>query len=85
VAEAIYTLCAAASVLCAALLLRGYLANRTALLFWSSLCFVGLAINNLLLLVDLVLLPAVELTLLRGLVAMAAIAVMVYGLVWEHQ
>ncbi len=83
--EAIYTLCAAASVLCAALLLRGYRASRTGLLFWSSLCFIGLALNNLMLLVDLVLVPATELAMPRAIVALAAVAVLLYGLIWEHE
>lgn len=82
--EAIYTLCAAASALCALLLYRGYRASRTALLFWSSLCFMGLALNNLMLLVDLVLLPeTIDLAVPRGLVGLTALAVLIYGLVWE--
>jgi hypothetical protein len=59
-AEAVYFLCAATSIACAWLLFRGYRASKTRLLFWSSLCFVGLAMNNVLLVVDLVLLPSVD-------------------------
>ena len=40
---AIYSLCALVSITCAVLLTRGYLANRTPLLFWSSLGFGFLA------------------------------------------
>ena len=46
-AEAVYILCALTSILCAVLLLRGYRATRTRLLFWASLCFVFLAITGL--------------------------------------
>ena len=82
--EAIYALCAAASALCALLLWRAYRASRSPLLFWSCLCFMGLALNNLLLLVDLVLLPeAIDLAVTRGLVGLTALSVLIYGLVWE--
>jgi hypothetical protein len=84
-AEVVYVLCALASVACAALLLRGYLASRTRLLFWSSLCFFGLAINNVLLFVDLVLIPDVDLALVRASVAVAALMVLVLGLIWESR
>jgi len=64
--EFVYALCAATSVLCALLLLRAYRAQRTTLLFWSGFCFVGLALNNLLLLLDLYIVPATDLFLLRS-------------------
>jgi hypothetical protein len=82
-AETVYTLCALTSILCAFLLFRGYLANRTRLLFWSSLCFVGLAANNILLLADLVLFPALDLSLWRAGAALAGLGALLYGLIWE--
>lgn len=82
-AEAVYILCALTSLICAVLLFRGYRARRTALLFWSSLCFVGLALNNALLLVDLYAFPAVDLFLPRTFVALAAVGVLLYGLIWQ--
>jgi hypothetical protein len=85
VAETVYLLCALVSVVCAGMLLTGYRANRTTLLFWSSLCFIGLAVNNVLLFVDLVIVTDVDLSLLRACVAMAAIAVLLYGLIWESK
>jgi hypothetical protein len=84
-AEAVYVLCALASIACAALLLRGYLASRTRLLFWSSLCFFGLALNNVLLFVDLVLIRDVDLTLARAGTALVALMVLVFGLIWESR
>lgn len=83
--EAVYILCALTSVACAFLLLRGYLASRQRLLFWSSLCFIGLAINNLLLFVDLVLITQTDLGLLRSGAGVAALAVLLFGLVWESK
>jgi len=84
-AETVYLLCAATSVLCAVLLYRGYLSSRTRLLFWSSLCFVGLALNNVLLFLDLVVVTSVDLSLLRTLTAAAAVLVLCLGLVWESR
>jgi uncharacterized protein DUF5985 len=82
-AEAVYLLCAVTSVVCALMLFRGYRAQRTRLLFWSSLCFSGLALNNILTFLDLVIVPSVDFSLLRGLIALTAIVVLIYGLICE--
>jgi hypothetical protein len=82
-AEAVYLLCALTSMFCAGLLFRSYRRQRTKLLMWSTACFVGLAINNILLFVDLVLVPDIDLTLLRSSVALVAVALLVIGLIWE--
>lgn len=82
-AEAVYLLCAITSTVCAALLFRGYRRNRTRLLFFSSLCFVGLALNNVLLFIDLVLVPDIDMRLWRSLSALTAMAVLLIGLVME--
>lgn len=84
-AELVYALCGVTSIACAILLLRGYQHSRTRLLFWSSLCFAGLAVNNVLLFVDLVIVPGIDLSNPRGLVALAALMTLLYGLVWERQ
>lgn len=82
--EAIYVLCALTSFACAAMLLRGYVRSHARFLLWSSLCFVGLAFNNALLVVDLVVLPnSIDLSLLRSALALAAILVLLGGLIWE--
>ena len=70
-------------VLCAVLLVRSYMRQRSSLLLWSSLCLVGLAINNLLLVVDLLLVPTVDLSLARQVSALAALTLLVVGLVRE--
>jgi len=82
-AELVYVLCAATSVVCAVLLLRGYLASRTRLLFWASLCFLGLALNNILLFVDLIVLPDVDLFWWRTATALVGMMVLLFGLIWE--
>jgi hypothetical protein len=82
-AEAIYLLCAATSLVAAGLLLRYYFARRTPLLLWSCVGFLGLAMNNVLVYVDVVLVPDVDLRLWRAVVGAAAMLAMVYGLIWK--
>lgn len=82
-ATAVYTLCALTSLACAVLLLRGYLRSRARLLLWSGLCFAGLAANNVLLLIDKRMVPTMDLSLWRSLPALAGVAILLYGLVWE--
>jgi hypothetical protein len=83
--EAIYVLCGVTSALCAALLLRAFARTRVRLLLWSALCFVGLTGNNALLFVDLVIWPTVDLSLVRGLTALAALGLLVFGLVTDAE
>ena len=82
-ANAIYILCALTSGLCAVLLLRGYRETRAPLLFWSGLCFVGLALNNVLLIIDLRFVPELDLSLWRQVPAIAGVGLLLYGLIWE--
>jgi hypothetical protein len=84
-AETVYLLCAATSAACAVLLLRAHHRTGTRLLLWSGLCFVGLALNNAMLVVDLILVPEIDLSTWRLLPAVAGVAVLLYGLVWESE
>ena len=72
------------SVFCAFLLIRSYRAHKTALLLWCSLCFVGLALNNIILFVDLFVVPDVDLEVWRSLTALTALVLMLVGLIWEE-
>jgi hypothetical protein len=81
--EAVYILCALTALACSVLLWRGYVRRRVRLLLWCSLFFLGLTLENVLLFVDLVLIPDVDLLLLRKSVALAAVLLLIYGLVWE--
>ncbi len=84
--EAVYLLCAATSIACAILLLRGYLRQRTRLLLWSSLCFVLLALNNALLFIDLIIVPTgLDLSLWRSVTALSGVSVLLFGLIWESR
>lgn len=82
-ATAVYLLCAAASLLAAALVLRAFLATRQRLLFWTAACFAGLAVNNLLLVVDKVIASGVDLSLWRSVPALLGLLALLYGLIWE--
>lgn len=82
-AETVYLLCAVASLFCAILLFRSYREARTRLLMWSTLCFVGLALNNILLFVDRVLVPDVDMALVRSAVGLGAVLLLLFGLLAE--
>jgi hypothetical protein len=83
VAPTIYALCLLSSAICAWLLIRSYIRTQTRLLLWSAACFVLLAINNFLVVLDLVLLPTVDLSLARQVCALAAVSVLIFGFIWE--
>jgi hypothetical protein len=81
-AELVYILCMLTSAACAVLLLRSYRRARTQLLLWSSVCFIGLAVNNALLFLDLVVVgPSTDLTLIRNFTALVALMALLFGLV----
>lgn len=84
-AQAIYILCALTALACAFLLLRSYLKSGYRLLLWSGLCFVGLSINNLLLMLDRLALPSIDLSVWRSATALIALLTLLYGLVWEDE
>jgi len=84
--EAVYILCAVTSLVCAVLLVRAYLRSKSPLLLWSSVCFVGLFINNVILVVDVVLMTTeVDLLLARDLTNTASIVALVIGLIWSSR
>ncbi|WP_068874550.1 MULTISPECIES: DUF5985 family protein [unclassified Phenylobacterium] len=81
----VYALCLAASLWCAFLLLHAWRQTRSRLLFWSALGFVFLSVNNLFLVGDLVLFPQVDLWPLRQAASGLAVAVLLYGFIWEAE
>ena len=72
------------SILCAFLLIRSYLVQRTPLLLWCSLCFVGLCVNNVILFADLFIVRDVSLELWRNVTALVSLCLMLIGLIWEE-
>jgi hypothetical protein len=85
VAALIYLLCLVASAGCAWLLLRSYIQNGTRLLLWSAICFVLVAVNNFFVVIDLLVLPSIDLVPLRRLASLAAVAVLLFGFIWETE
>lgn len=81
----IYLLCALASLWCAFLLLGTYARNKYRILLWSGLCFAGLSINNILLVLDRLVLPEVDLSTWRLASALVALCLLIYGLLWENE
>jgi hypothetical protein len=79
----VYVLCMATSVTCAVLLARTYARTRSRLLLWTALSFGLLAVNNLLLVLDMLVLTNVDLQPLRALTFLAALLVLLYGFIWE--
>jgi hypothetical protein len=79
----VYGLCAMASVTCAVLLLSAYRRQPTRLALWSGLCFVGLALNNLLLFTDYVVAPGADLSGYRNLTAAASVTLLLAALIWD--
>ena len=79
----VYVLCFITSATCAWLLGRSYQRSGIRLLLWSSVCFLFLAANNFMLVVDLVLLPNVDLRLSRLLLSLGAVTILIYAFVWE--
>jgi hypothetical protein len=80
---AVYTLSLLTALLCSVLLARGYRRTRVRLLFWASVCFASLALENLILIVnDFV--PQ-DLSLVRLVPPLVGLAAMIYGLIWESR
>lgn len=79
----VYALCALTAAACAALLLRSYLQTRVRLLLWSGLCFVGLTVNNVLLVMDRLVLVGADLSTWRLAVALGSVLLLLYGLIVE--
>ncbi|HEX8834437.1 MAG TPA: DUF5985 family protein [Abditibacteriaceae bacterium] len=84
-ASVVYILCALTSLACAVLLLRGYFMSHVRLLLWSGLCFVGFTLNNVLLYIDMKVVPDQDLSTLRTVPALIGIALLLYGLIWDEK
>jgi hypothetical protein len=82
-APVVYMLGTLVTLACGILLLRGYGRARQRLLLWSGLCFLALAVSNLLLFLDLVVFPNIDLYRWRLGVAVVAMMLLLFGLIWE--
>ena len=81
----VYILCAITSFVCSALLWRGYRRSGVNMLFWSAICFLGLAVDNGLIYFDEIVWPNVDLSIWRKLPGLFALVALLYGLVWDSK
>ena len=82
-AKLVYLLCAVTAAACTWLMLRAYWTTRTKLLLWSALCFGGMTINNVLLVLDRLVFVASDWSTWRLCIALLAVLLLVTGLVME--
>lgn len=79
----VYLLSAATALACGFLLWRAWRSNGVRLLFWSALCFLGLALDNILLYIDLVVVPDVLMYNAPSIAGLVSISLLLYGLIWD--
>jgi hypothetical protein len=79
----VYLLCFLTSAACATLLVRHYRVSRSPVLLWSAACFVSLAVANLLVVLDMLVLPHVDLRPARLWLTFLAVVVLLFGFIWE--
>ena len=81
----VFLLCALTAFACTWMLLRAWLRSRARLLLWSALCFAGLTANNVLLVLDRLVFPNIDLSGWRLGLALLAVLLLVTGLVLEEE
>ena len=83
IAGLVYALCALTSWTCAVLQLRAYFKRHVRLLLWSGAAFCAFGLSNVILFIDLFLVPEVDLLLLRNCVTLTGVLLLLWGLIWE--
>jgi hypothetical protein len=68
---------------CTVLLFRGYRRRHIRLLMWSALCFGGLTINNVVLFLDLVIFPDIDLRPIRLISALVGMLFLLYAFIGD--
>lgn len=81
----VYLLCFLTAALCAGLLVRQHRMSGTPVLLWSAACFVFLALSNLLVVVDRLVLPEDSLRTVRLVLTLLAVSVLLFGFIWESE
>ncbi len=80
----IYGLCGLTSLLCAVLLWRSYRSSRYRLLMWSALCFAGLTLSNVALMMDKLIFVETDLLPVRLISGLLALLPLLYGLITDE-
>ena len=82
---AVYLLCFLTAGACSLLLARTYWRTGMRLLLWSSLCFLFLAGNALVVILYMLVLKNVDLSLVRTALSLAAVGVLLFGFIWDRE
>ena len=81
----VYLLCFLTSLTCAALLGRSYARTRTRMLLWSALCFSLLALANLVVVLDMLVYPEIDLRIVRLSLSLAGVSLLLFGFIWDQE
>jgi hypothetical protein len=79
----VYILCAVTSLASAFLLLRAARHGKGLLLWTSSICFLGMAANNVMLFITANTPPEIQLEIPANITALASALVLLIGLIWD--
>lgn len=82
---AVYSLCFLTSAVCAILLGRSYFKTRARLLLWSALCFVLLALNNFVVVLDMLVYPHIDFRAIRTVLALAGVMTLLFGFIMDRE
>ena len=82
---AVYSLCFLTSAVCALLLGRSYFKTRARLLLWSALCFVFLALNNFVVVLDMLVYPESDFRPIRLWLSLVSVSVLLFGFIWDQE
>lgn len=80
---AVFLLCFLTGSVCAFLLARSYTRTGMRLLLWSALCFGFLAANSFVVIIDMLVIPNGDLTLIRNGLSFAGVSVLLFGFIWD--
>ncbi len=79
----VYALCFATSSMCAWLLFRSYRKSSARLLMWSAACFIFLAASNLVVILDILVIPDGDLRIYRLTLSLSAVLTLLFGFIWD--
>jgi hypothetical protein len=83
--ELTYALNTLVSIACAVMLARGWRRSGSRLLLLSAACFALLTLNNVMIIIDVMVVPDVDLGVVRAASALAGFSVLLFGMIWESR